>query len=151
MAHRHAFEALDRTMRDILSNDDPTAACKPFGGKTVLLGGDFRQILPVIPQGTRQETVAAAINRSHLWDSCVKFKLSKNMRVDPEEKEFAKWILKVGDGEAPKKNKKKKGIKKRTKSKLKIRSCCQKMKIQWNCYVDLFILTYRSRAQNERH
>lgn len=66
MAHRHAFEALDRTMRDILSNDDPTAACKPFGGKTVLLGGDFRQILPVIPQGTRQETVAAAINRSHL-------------------------------------------------------------------------------------
>lgn len=48
MAHRHAVEA--------------------FGSKTVLLGGDFRQILPVIPQGTRQDTVNAAVNQSHLWN-----------------------------------------------------------------------------------
>uniref|UniRef100_A0A0D3E4S6 ATP-dependent DNA helicase n=1 Tax=Brassica oleracea var. oleracea TaxID=109376 RepID=A0A0D3E4S6_BRAOL len=46
-----------------LHQDNPDAATKPFGGKTVLLGGDFRQILPVIPQGTRQQTVMATINR----------------------------------------------------------------------------------------
>ena len=52
MTHRHAFEALDKSLRDILSLHDPKAKTLPFGGKTVLLRGDFRQILPVIPQDT---------------------------------------------------------------------------------------------------
>lgn len=101
MAHRHAVEAVDRTLRDILSLSDETALHKPFGGKTVLLGGDFRQILPVIPQGTRQDTVNAAVNQSHLWNHCQIYVLSINMRVQTEAKDFAKWILQVGDGMAP--------------------------------------------------
>lgn len=100
MAHRHAFEAVDRTLKDILSVSDPSASTKPFGGKTILLGGDFRQILPVIPQGTRPETVNAALNRSLLWRNCEIFLLTQNMRVDPDEKAFADWILQVGDGRA---------------------------------------------------
>ena len=63
MTHRFAFEAVDRTLRDILSKDDLQASEKIFGGKTVLLGGDFRQILPVIAGGSRQDTVLATINR----------------------------------------------------------------------------------------
>lgn len=102
MAHRHSLEAVDRTFRDILSGTDTTASTKPFGGKTVLLGGDFRQILPVIQQGTRQETVNAALNRSQLWKHCEVFLLSQNMRVQAEEKDFAFWILQVGDGIAAK-------------------------------------------------
>jgi len=31
--------------------DDTHATEKIFGGKTVVLGGDFQQILPVIPKG----------------------------------------------------------------------------------------------------
>lgn len=100
MAHRHAVEAVDRTLRDILSLSDATSLSKPFGGKTVLLGGDFRQILPVIPQGTRQDTVDAAVNHSRLWNHCEVHVLSKNMRVESEENDFAKWILEVGDGKA---------------------------------------------------
>ena len=42
MAHRHLLEALDRTLRDVMATE------QPFGGKVMLLGGDFRQILPVI-------------------------------------------------------------------------------------------------------
>ena len=42
MAHRHLLEALDRTLRDIMMDD------QPFGGKVLVLGGDFRQILPVV-------------------------------------------------------------------------------------------------------
>uniref|UniRef100_A0A0D3EDL6 ATP-dependent DNA helicase n=2 Tax=Brassica oleracea var. oleracea TaxID=109376 RepID=A0A0D3EDL6_BRAOL len=102
MAHRHTFEAVDRTLRDILAVTDKTTLTEPFGGKTVLLGGDFRQILPVIPQGTRQDTVNAALNRSHLWNNCEIFLLTQNMRVKPEEKAFADWILEVGDGRAAK-------------------------------------------------
>lgn len=102
MAHRHTFEALDRTLRDIKSIKDPAAIHKEFGGITVLLGGDFRQILPVIPQGSRQDTVLATINRSYLWDRRNVCVLGKNMRLKEEEITFAKWILNVGDGVAKK-------------------------------------------------
>ncbi|XP_013594329.1 PREDICTED: uncharacterized protein LOC106302348 [Brassica oleracea var. oleracea] len=100
MAHRHAFETLDRSLRDLLSHDNPLAATKPFGGKTVLLGGDFRQILPVIPRGKRPDTVLASISKSYLWKMARVFTLSINMRLRQEDKDFAKWILEVGDGEA---------------------------------------------------
>ncbi|XP_056843369.1 uncharacterized protein LOC130500247 [Raphanus sativus] len=100
MAHRHAFETLDRSLRDLLSDADPEAANKPFGGKTVLLGGDFRQILPVIRHGKRTDTVLASISKSYLWKMARVFSLSINMRLRQEDKDFAKWILQVGDGEA---------------------------------------------------
>ena len=38
MMNRYAFEALDRSFRDILKVE------KPFGGKVIVFGGDFRQI-----------------------------------------------------------------------------------------------------------
>jgi hypothetical protein len=47
--HKHCFEALDRTLRDILASNDPSLANKQFGGITDVLGGDFRQTLPVLP------------------------------------------------------------------------------------------------------
>ncbi|KAF8083394.1 hypothetical protein N665_0776s0019 [Sinapis alba] len=66
MAHRQAFETLDRSLQDLLSPADPTAADRPFGGKTVLMGGDFRQILPVVPRECRPDTVLASISKSYL-------------------------------------------------------------------------------------
>ncbi|RIA04389.1 hypothetical protein BRARA_K01375, partial [Brassica rapa] len=100
MAHRHAFETLDRSFRDLLTHENPEASTQPFGGKTVLLGGDFRQILPVIPHGKRPDTVLASISKSYLWKMARVFTLSINMRLRQEDKDFAKWILQVGDGEA---------------------------------------------------
>ena len=41
MMNRHCFEAFDRTMRDIVSYESPSDAEKVFGGKVVVLGGDF--------------------------------------------------------------------------------------------------------------
>jgi hypothetical protein len=40
-----------------------------FGGKTVVLGGDFRQVLPVVEGGSRLEldTIDASITNSYLW------------------------------------------------------------------------------------
>ena len=49
MNNRKCFEAIDKTLRDILN--EPT---HPFGGKSVLLGGDFRQTLPIKPKGTKR-------------------------------------------------------------------------------------------------
>ena len=61
MIHKFAFEALDRTFRDITQVDEP------FGGKVFVFGGDFRQVLPVIPRASRAEVVSASLSRSSLW------------------------------------------------------------------------------------
>ncbi len=41
MMHRQAFEAVDQTLRDLMQLDDVEATEKIFGGKTMVLGGDF--------------------------------------------------------------------------------------------------------------
>ncbi|GKB49965.1 ATP-dependent DNA helicase PIF1-like protein [Tanacetum coccineum] len=78
----YAFEALDITLRDILGYKDLKKRHQIFGGITMLLGGDFRQILPV-------------------------YKLTRSMRVneytadgniDTSKQDFNKWVLVVGDG-----------------------------------------------------
>jgi ATP-dependent DNA helicase PIF1 len=51
MMHCRAFKAVDCTLRDLMQLDDAQAIDKIFGGKIVVLGGDFRQILLVIPKG----------------------------------------------------------------------------------------------------
>ncbi|XP_031116687.1 uncharacterized protein LOC116020348 [Ipomoea triloba] len=108
MMHKRCFEALDRTMRDLLRFTNPASERYTFGGKTVVLGGDFRQILPVIPKGSRQDIVSSTINSSYLWESCTVLRLTKNLRLEnmenAEEKQqveqFAKWIASIGDGTA---------------------------------------------------
>jgi hypothetical protein len=100
MAHKFCFEALDRTLRDILNND------QIFGGKVIVFGGDFRQILPVIPRADRSDIVHGSINSSYIWDSCQVLTLTKNMRLQQnpmstnsqELKDFSEWLLKVGEG-----------------------------------------------------
>ncbi|GJW86154.1 DNA helicase PIF1, ATP-dependent [Tanacetum coccineum] len=66
MTQRYAFEALDITLRDILGFKDSERRQQIFKGMTVLLGGNFRQILPVIPKAKRPEVVQACINRKVL-------------------------------------------------------------------------------------
>jgi hypothetical protein len=41
MMHRRTFEAVDRTLRDLMQLVDTEVTKKIFGGKTVVLGGDF--------------------------------------------------------------------------------------------------------------
>ncbi|CAH9098340.1 unnamed protein product [Cuscuta epithymum] len=104
MANKFCFEALDRSLNDIINNDGNSIL--PFGGRVVVFGGDFRQTLPVIPGGSRSDIVNATINSSYLWDDCQVLSLTKNMRLQnsldmtsaTELKEFSKWILDVGDG-----------------------------------------------------
>ncbi|XP_074355752.1 uncharacterized protein LOC141695404 [Apium graveolens] len=103
--HRHAFECVDRSLRDIMSAIDKSRAKKPFGGITIFFGGDFRQILPVIPKASRAEVVCSTLNKSKLWESCDVFLLKQNMQLnagnsDLENKtiaDFSKWQLAVGD------------------------------------------------------
>ncbi|XP_015112256.1 ATP-dependent DNA helicase PIF2-like [Diachasma alloeum] len=92
MAPRYALELVDRSLRDFMGND------LPFGGKIMILGGDFRQLLPVKPNATRSELVDLSIKFSSLWRHFSIFALTQNMRALPQEMKFAKYLLSVGDG-----------------------------------------------------
>lgn len=56
MHHCRTHECLDCTLRDIRDDD------RPFGGLTIVFGGDFQQILPVVPKGTQEEIVDDAFS-----------------------------------------------------------------------------------------
>jgi hypothetical protein len=70
----------------------------PFGGKTVVLGGDFRQCLPIVPRASASAQIAASIRMSPLWDHFLPntFHLTHNHRS--EQADFSEWLLTVGNG-----------------------------------------------------
>ncbi|XP_057745258.1 uncharacterized protein LOC130963127 [Arachis stenosperma] len=106
MVNKLCIEALNRIMRNFLRFNNIASLEQPFGGKTVVFGGEFRQILLVIPKGCRQEIVNTTINSSYIWDSCKLLTLTRNMRLQADKsncenndlREFADWILSIGDG-----------------------------------------------------
>nr|GEV96422.1 DNA helicase [Tanacetum cinerariifolium] len=73
MNDHRCFETLDRTLKDIMDVLD-----KLFGGKSVILGGDFRQTLPVKKGGSKAEIIAAFIAESHMWNEFKVYTLTDN-------------------------------------------------------------------------
>ncbi|CAN1240789.1 ATP-dependent DNA helicase PIF1, partial [Linum perenne] len=107
MAHKHCIESLDRTLRDVASRSDKTNGDLPFGGITIVFGGDFRQTLPIISKGSRTEIVNSSIKRSKLWDFMNVIQLTENMRLKQvgcttteadDIASFSNWILGIGNG-----------------------------------------------------
>ncbi|KEH33248.1 PIF1-like helicase [Medicago truncatula] len=87
-------------MCGIMSRNDSLNEFKPFDGMTIVLGGDFRQILLVVRKGTRQDIVDASINSSKIWAYFNVLRLTVNIRLDAslvpaEQKEIANF----GNGE----------------------------------------------------
>ena len=70
MTEKNIFLAIDRTLRDIRVNS------KPFGGMTVLLSGDWRQTLPVIPRANRAQIVDETLKGKNKIDTYHKDKFS---------------------------------------------------------------------------
>lgn len=68
MIHKHYFEAIDGAFMDILRFVNYRILHFPFGGKVVILGGNFRQILLIIPKEIKQ-VLHSTIN-SYLWNFC---------------------------------------------------------------------------------
>jgi hypothetical protein len=96
MTTRYAFEALNRTMQKLMRND------LPFGGKVVAFGGDFRQVLPVIPKGKREQIVNVILHRSTLWQHVQILNLNINERVLRQgntlsARSFCEFLLNIGD------------------------------------------------------
>ena len=60
MLPKYGLANMDNLLRSIGNPD------LPFGGKIVVLGGDFRQCLPVQPRANRSELVDLSIKKSPL-------------------------------------------------------------------------------------
>ncbi|XP_075451177.1 uncharacterized protein LOC142492419 [Ascaphus truei] len=99
MAHKKALEALNRTLQDLRNNK------QIMGGAVILLAGDFRQTLPVIPRSTPADELHACLKSSILWRHVKHFPLTTNMRVQllghSNEQLFARTLLQIGEGTLP--------------------------------------------------
>lgn len=95
MAPKHALEAVDALLRDVMQ------ISTPFGGKVMLLGGDFRQVLPVVERGTRHDVVQACIKSSRIWPIFKSYSLTTNMRLQGGDGQYRDWLLQVGNGDVP--------------------------------------------------
>ncbi|UYV60859.1 hypothetical protein LAZ67_1002623 [Cordylochernes scorpioides] len=96
MAHKKSLEALNRTLKDLRGNE------QLFGGALILLAGDFRRTLPVIPRSTPADELNACLKSSVLWRYVDKISLKTNIRVqlqqDESSERFAKQLFDIGNG-----------------------------------------------------
>ena len=60
MLPKNGLRCIDLLLRELMKND------VSFGGKVLVLGGDFRQTLPVVQRGTRTEIIESCIKSSSL-------------------------------------------------------------------------------------
>ena len=92
------LDTLERSLRDL--RDDQ----RPFGGVSIVLAGDWRQILPVIKNSSgRAAVVGSVLKKSSHWSLAEQYSLRRNMRVEGDDEAadgFRNFLLSVGDGTA---------------------------------------------------
>ena len=105
MADNDCFRVLDELLRDIMRQVDDALHVVPFGGETVVMTGDWRQILPVVPRGSRAAIVASTLKKNYFWPYFKTLRLTTNIRVEgtdvhahQETRAFSNWLLDVGEG-----------------------------------------------------
>lgn len=93
MTNKAVLSCMEETCRSVMRNQ------QPFGGKIVVLLGDFRQTCPVIRGGTKADVLDASMKSSPLWTTFQKTHLTQMIR-NAEDPEFAAIIDGIGDGES---------------------------------------------------
>ena len=63
----------------------------------MVMGGDFRQVLPVALKGNKTQMVATYIVKLHIWAYTKILHWRKNMR-SLQDYEFAQYLMRIGDG-----------------------------------------------------
>src|SRR2546430_8959414 len=82
---------------------------QPFGGKVMVFCGDFREILPVIFRGGRNEIIKSCFKKSYLWNDLQIFHLTINQRIKLNNNNnnnhnnqslihFYDYLMRIGNG-----------------------------------------------------
>lgn len=95
MSPGDALSLVDLLLQDLMKNN------LPFGGKTIIMGGDFRQVTPVIPHASKAQIIESSVKSSDLWQKFRVLKLKKNQRVEEGAQDYADWLLKLGEKRLP--------------------------------------------------
>jgi hypothetical protein len=88
MISNNVADTVNRTLQDIMDDE------RPFGGKTIIFTGDFKQLLPIIRGGNGENHT---IQRCKWWSMIRRLEFSQNWRAC-QDVEFASMLLHVGDG-----------------------------------------------------
>ena len=89
MGRREMYFLIDNLLRDVMRSEDEALGSVPFGGKVILLSGDFRQLTPVVPKVGKGGVLQKTLKRCDLWRYFQVLTLTTNMWVallvsDPE-------------------------------------------------------------------
>ncbi|KAJ8937734.1 hypothetical protein NQ318_009144 [Aromia moschata] len=95
MVTRTVLIILERALRDICADN------RPFGNKVVLVGGDFRQTLPVIVGAHRADIVDECVRTSLARFRFACYNLIQNVRAEHDQQQFCNWLLDLGNGILP--------------------------------------------------
>ncbi len=88
MIHQDVADTVCRSLQDIMHEQ------LPFGGKTVVFTGDFKQLLPVVRCGNGAHHT---LHRCSWWPRVACYSFSRNFRADQDEA-FAAMLEDVGRG-----------------------------------------------------
>ena len=98
MLNADAFDHINETVKSVMPIGQRELS---FGGKVVLISGDWKQLLPVVEGAAneRLESVASCIKQSPLYHEFETLRLTQNMRVDrPDQARWREFIYGVGTG-----------------------------------------------------
>jgi len=90
MKYKKSLEVIHRPMQDLRGNQNI------FGGALILLSGDFRQTLPVIPRSTPADEISACLKSSFMWRFVRKMRFQ--LQNDQSADWFSKQLLEIGNG-----------------------------------------------------
>ncbi|KAH7713457.1 hypothetical protein AAVH_19195 [Aphelenchoides avenae] len=91
MCSKFVLECVSRTLSKMHKSD------QPFGNVLMIIGGDFRQCIPIKQRALPSELFDLCVKRSELWARFKKFTLKRNVRAlaDPD---YAQYAVDIGDG-----------------------------------------------------
>lgn len=99
MSSKIVFNFVDRFLQDLMHSE------LPFGGKMVILAGDFRQTLAVAKRQGREGIVANLVNRCQWWNNgLTTHRLIRNERIrrlqnyNGNVEEFERFLMDIGNG-----------------------------------------------------
>ncbi|XP_019228698.1 PREDICTED: ATP-dependent DNA helicase PIF4-like [Nicotiana attenuata] len=92
MAKKRMLDVFDLFLKDLMDTNIL------FGGKVVVFGGDFRQTLPVVRNGNKEDFISESLLYSTIWDELEKLQLSENMRAKTDPA-FCDYLIRIGNGQ----------------------------------------------------
>ncbi|KZS08018.1 Uncharacterized protein APZ42_028147 [Daphnia magna] len=96
MKTNHALDTINHLFQTVMKN-----RVDPYGGKVLLLGGDFRQCLPVVRHGNRVQVAEVTIINNATWPHFHELRLVQNMRTTAGSQDYADWLIELGNGTLP--------------------------------------------------